>query len=316
MKIVIVGYGEMLQALILGVLKTKHQIVGVFRHDKVLLNPLKRKILDVLKPSIDLNLVKTLRLYDINAKSVNSKEFQEEIRQLKADLILVGSWSEKFSMQTANIPKFGCINVHPSLLPKYRGPNPYIHVILNDEHESGVTFHKMDVNYDTGAIVHQASVPVLQNDTGMSLKLRCCDLAQQEIQLLLKDFKRKYSNPVSQDEKKATYQPQLSLLETILNFEKETSDQIDKRIRALTPWTKTFIPYNNQFIEFENYKIYHKPCTKDASQIIRITEKSIFIVCADKKVVEFSGLKLKSAILRPFSNIYLHKILKLNSKAR
>lgn len=315
MKIVIVGYGEMLQALIMGVLKTKHEIVGVFRHDKVLLGALRSKVADLMKPSMDYNLVKTLKLNDINAKSVNSPEFRNELKRLKADLILVGSWSEKFSTQTINVPKYGCVNVHPSLLPKYRGPNPYIHVILNREKETGITFHLMDVNYDTGAILHQAITNVEKNDTGMSLKLRCCDLAQQEVIVLLKDLKKKLAKPISQSENVATYQHQLNLSECILNFEKETAAQIDRRIRALTPWTKTYIPYKNQFMKFENYKIYSKPCDKESAQIIRITDKSIFIVCADKKVIEFSGLKFELPFANLFGNFILHKFVKLNSKA-
>lgn len=315
MKIVIVGYGEMLQALISGVLKTKHQVVGVFRHEKVIQNQFICKITDFLKPSIDFNFIKNLGLYDINAKSVNSQEFRDEIKKLKADLILVGSWSEKFSMQTINAVKYGCVNVHPSLLPKYRGPNPYIHVILNNEKITGVTFHNMDVNYDTGSIVHQASTSVFPNDTGMSLKLRCCDLAQHEVKNFLENFKEKMSHPLSQSEKEATYQHQLHLSETILNFEKETTAQIDTRIRALTPWTKTYIPYNGQFFEFENYKIYHKVCDKELAQIVRITNNSIFIVCADKKVIEFSGIKLKAPLGGILTGFYVNNFLKVNSKA-
>ena len=315
MRIVIVGYGEMLQAVILGVLKTKHQIVGVLRHDNVLLKPFLSKVIDKLKPSMDYNFVRTMKLYDIKANSVNSDEFRNEIKRLKADVVLVASWSEKFSMQTINSVKYGCVNIHPALLPKYRGPNPYIHVILNQEQRSGVTFHLMDVNYDTGAIVHQSSTAVLPNDTGMSLKLRCCDLAYYEIQMFLNNFKEKMANPISQNEKEATYQSQFPLADCIIDFEKESADEIDRKIRALTPWAKTFIPHKNQFFEFENHKVYHKPCDKDAAQIIRITENSVFIVCADKNVIEFSGLKLKSPLHSLFTSLYLHKFLKVNSKA-
>lgn len=315
MKIVIVGYGEMLQAVVSGVLKTKHQIVGVFRHDNVLYRTFLSKLLEKIKPSMDSNFIRNLKLYDIKASSVNSQEFRDELKKLKADVVLVSSWSEKFSMQTINMLKHGCINVHPALLPKYRGPNPYIHVIMNQETESGVTFHQMDVNYDTGAILHQASIPVLPNDTGMSLKLRCCDLAHQEVQVLFNNFKEKISNPISQNEKEATYQAQFPLADCILNFEKETAAEIDRKIRALTPWAKTFIPHKNQFFEFENYKVYNKTSEKDAAQIIRITENSVFIVCADKNVIEFSGLKLKSPLHSLFTSLYLHKFLKVNSKA-
>lgn len=315
MRIVIVGYGEMLQAIVSGVLKTKHQIVGVFRHDNVLCRTFLSKLLEKIKPSMDSNFIRNLKLYDIKANSVNSQEFRDELKRLKADIVLVASWSEKFSMQTINMLKHGCINVHPALLPKYRGPNPYIHVIMNQETQSGVTFHQMDVNYDTGAILHQASIPVLPNDTGMSLKLRCCDLAHQEVQVLFNNFKEKFSNPISQNEKEATYQAQFPLADCILNFEKETAAEIDRKIRALTPWAKTFIPHKNQFFEFENYKVYNKTSEKDAAQIIRITENSVFIVCADKNVIEFSGLKLKSPLHSLFTSLYLHKFLKVNSKA-
>lgn len=315
MKIVIVGYGEMLQAVVSGVLKTKHQVVGVFRHENVLYRTFFSRLFEKIKPSIDFNYIRTLKLYDIKANSVNSQEFGDELKKLKADVVLVASWSEKFSMQTINMLKYGCINVHPALLPKHRGPNPYIHVIMNQEPQSGVTFHQMDVNYDTGAILHQASIPVLTNDTGMSLKLRCCDLAHQEVQVLFNNFKEKISNPISQNEKEATYQAQFPLADCILDFEKETADEIDRKIRALTPWAKTFIPHKNQFFEFENYKVYNKPSDKDAAQIIRITENSVFIVCADKNVIEFSGLKLKSPLHSLFTSLYLHKFLKVNSKA-
>ena len=315
MRIVIVGYGEMFQALISGVLTTKHEVVGVFRHDNVLYRTFLSKLLEKIKPSMDSNFIRNLKLYDIKASSVNSQEFRDELKNLKADVVLVASWSEKFSMQTINMLKHGCINVHPALLPKHRGPNPYIHVIMNQETESGVTFHQMDVNYDTGAILHQASIPVLPNDTGMSLKLRCCDLAHQEVQVLFNNFKEKISNPISQNEKEATYQAQFPLADCILNFEKETAAEIDRKIRALTPWAKTFIPHKNQFFEFENYKVYNKTSEKDAAQIIRITENSVFIVCADKNVIEFSGLKLKSPLHSLFTSLYLHKFLKVNSKA-
>ncbi len=315
MKIIIVGYGEMLQALVTGVLKTKHQIVGVLRHDRIIFPSFLLKIMDKLKPSMDYNFIKNLKLHDINADSVNCEEFRKEIEKLQADIVIVGSWSEKFSMQTINIPKYGCVNVHPALLPKYRGPNPYINVILNQEKTTGITFHIMDVNYDTGAILHQASVPILENDTGMSLKLRCCDLAQKEVQTFLNNFKEKMANPVSQNEQESTYQAQLHLSETILNFEKETTEQIDRRIRALTPWTRTYIPYSGKFFEFENYKIYQELSEKEASRIVRVTENSIFIVCADKKVIEFSGLRLKNPLGKYLTNFYVNKFIKVNSKA-
>ena len=219
MRIVIVGYGEMFQALISGVLTTKHEVVGVFRHENVLYKPLKRFIHDVFKPSSDFNFVRNLGLYDIKAKSVNSEEFREEIKKLNADLIIVGCWSERFEMQTINAPNKACINAHPSLLPKFRGPNPYMQVLLQNEVMTGVTFHLMDVGYDSGAILHQTAVDVLKNDTGASLKLRCCDTAKREVRILLNKFPERIKNPMSQKETDATYYSHIKLKDIIIDFE-------------------------------------------------------------------------------------------------
>jgi methionyl-tRNA formyltransferase len=266
-------------------------------------------------PSNDFNFVRNLNLYDIIAPSVNSKKFRQELEKLEADIVIVGSWSERFEMPTINTPKIASINVHPSMLPKYRGPNPYIHVILNNEQSTGITFHLMDVNYDTGGILHQKEVDILPNDTGKVLKTRCCDVARHEIAILLKNLPTRLKNPTSQNEKEATYQPQIHVGSCILDFEKESAQEIDKRIRALNPWLDCVIPYKNQFFTFEKYNICSKPCEKEPTQIVKITKDSLFIVCADHKVIEFSNLKIKSPFSSYLTNLYLKKIIKINTKA-
>ena len=314
MRRVIVGYGEMFQALISGVLKTQHEIVGVFRQEYTTLNPIHRSIKDLLNPSSDYNFIRTHQLKEIKAKSVNSKEFIQALQELKTDLILVGSWGEKFSMQTINVPKKGCINVHPSLLPKYRGPNPYIQVLLNNETKTGITFHQMDVNYDTGAIVHQTEIKIRPNDTGATLKLRCCDIARNEVTIFLNEFSKKMKNPISQNEKEATYQNQITLGESIIDFTKETAEEIDRRIRALTPWLQCHICHNTEFFTFSNYKICPKNSKKPAGTIVKKTESSLFIVCKDGSVLEFSSVKLKRPLSNILTKIYLEKFVKTNDK--
>ncbi|MBQ9245230.1 methionyl-tRNA formyltransferase [bacterium] len=315
MKIILVGYGEMLKALVLGILNTEHEIVGVFRHDNVLYSPFKKKINDIFRSSDDFNFIKTLKLPEINAKSANSDAFIREVKRLKADIIIVGSWSEKFSAQTINSPKIACINVHPSLLPKYRGPNPYLQVILKNESKTGITFHLMDVNYDTGSILHQAELPILPNDTGKSLRIRCCNLAKAEVKTLLDNFDNKLKNQQSQKETEATYLHNISLREAILDFKNETSEQIDRRIRALTPWLNCFIPYKNDFFEFKNYKILKEISVKQPATVVKKGKQSIGIVCRDGKVIQFMSLKTK----RPFADLlqrfYFDTIIKENEQA-
>ncbi len=315
MKIVIVGYGEMFNALITGVLNSGHEIAGVFRKENILYSPFRRLVYDWIMPSEDRLFVKSLGLNDIKAESVNSDKFIEEIKRLNTDIILVGSWGEKFSSKIIASPKIACINTHPSLLPKYRGANPYAQVILAGEKYSGITFHIMDENFDTGPVIHQAEVKISDYETGKSLKQKCCELARKEIVSLLKSFDEKIQIPIKQNEKLATYQKQLTLEDCILNFSEESSVKIQRRIRALTPWLKCHIPYKNEFFEFKKFTVYDNKVDFEPASIIKKTSNSIFIVCADRKIIEFSGLKLKRFLLLPFTKFYLKYFIKINSKA-
>lgn len=315
MKIVIVGYGEMFNSLIAGVLNSSHEIVGVFRHENVLYSPFSRFIHDLILPSENRIFSHSLSLYDIKARSVNSNKFRKEIKKLNADIILVGSWSEKFSAETIQTPKIACINTHPSLLPEFRGPNPYIQVILAGNKKSGITFHLMDEKFDTGRILYQIPLSVDEEETGLSLKLKSCELVRKEIVKLLDNFEAKLNNSVIQNEEKSSYQRQISIKESILNFEQESSFQIHKRIRALTPWLKCHIPYKDEFFEFNKYKIIDTFSDKPAGTVVSKTADSVCVVCADKKIIEFRSLKLKRPLLSIFSKLYIKYFVKINSKA-
>ena len=111
MNIVVAGYDKMLAALISGAKLKGHNILGVFRIDRVKYSKFTLFFKDIFAPSVDYSFIKSHNLYDIKAKSVNSKEFINEIKHLNPDVILVGSWSEKFGAEILNIPKYGIINI-------------------------------------------------------------------------------------------------------------------------------------------------------------------------------------------------------------
>ena len=168
-KIVIIGYGTMFAKLIAGCITAGYTPVGVLRHEKTKIPPFLLKIKDYIFPSKDKSLIAGYNLYEIDATSVNSEKFKKELIKLNTDIVFIASWSEKISKEIINVPKFAMINCHPSLLPKYRGPNPYAQVILYDEKKTGVTFHLVDENYDTGPILTQKEIPITENETGGSL---------------------------------------------------------------------------------------------------------------------------------------------------
>lgn len=316
MKVIIVGYGEMFRSLVLGVLNSKHEIVGVLRQDKVKKSKFKNFVYDYLKPSGDYVFIKSHALKEIEAESVNSDKFREAVKNLKADVVIVGSWSEKFSAQTLSTISSGFVNVHPSLLPKYRGPNPYLQVILHNEKLTGVTFHLMDVNYDSGSILHQKTVPIMPDDTGGSLKLRCCNTARLEIGFLLDNYKERVLSQRSQNEKDATYQSLVPLAFSVLNFEKDTQSRIDKKIRAVSPWLNCYIPIQNNFFFFDKHLLLPVKSDKKPGTIVDKTKNSISIVCKDFSIIKFTGLKIKHPFSNVVSKFFFDKIVKINDRVK
>lgn len=315
MRVIVIGYGEMFASLITGVLDSGNEIVGVLRNENIIYSPLKRFILDAFCPTSDKSFVDSLGLNDIKVRSINSKKFRKIVKNLDADVILVGSWSEKFSIETINSAKVACINTHPSLLPEFRGPNPYIQVILAGRTVSGITFHLMDDNYDTGKILSQATTDIMPYDTGFSLKLKCCELARKEVGSVINKLNELIKTATVQNEEKSSYQKQIDLSEIILDFEQETSIEIERRIRAFTPWQNCYIPYNNEFFEFRKYKLIEEESEKLPATIIDKTNNSLSIVCKDKRIIKFSGLKLKRPFMNIFTDFYIKYAVELNSKA-
>ncbi len=315
MRVVLVGYGEMMRALALGILNSKHEIVGILRSETIHHNGIMRFFNDYVKPSDDYIFIKTHSIPEIKVNSVNSNKFRRIIKQLNADIVLVGSWRERFSVHTLNTLPNHFVNVHPSLLPKYRGPNPYMQVIIHNEPVSGITFHLMDVNYDTGAILHQKEVKILRDDTGGSLRMRCCDTARNEIGFLLDNFNERLVNQRSQNETESSYWSQISLKDTIIDFESETPEEIDRRIRALSPWTKCYLPIKGEFFSFRSYQITKNKLNQQAGTIVNKSGNTIFIVCKDSSVMKFSELKIKRPFSQYLSKLFWEKIIKINDKA-
>ena len=122
-KVILVGYGKMLYSLIKGIDRKHHEILGVLRVDRVQYSNFHLFFKDIFNPSRDYTIIKYEKLKDIKADSVNSKAFLKAVQKLKPDMIIVGSWGEKFGKDI--LKTVPCINFHPALLPKNRGTNPY-----------------------------------------------------------------------------------------------------------------------------------------------------------------------------------------------
>lgn len=307
----------MFSNLILGTLDSKNKIVGVFRHERVTIHPFFLFFKDIFAPGKDLSFIRSLKLPEIKARSVNSKEFYKAALRLNPDVILVGSWSEKFKKPIIELPKVGTINCHPSLLPRYRGPNPYMRVIMNGEKETGITLHLMDESLDTGPILLQKKIDILQGfkgDTGESLKNKCCATARGAIAELFDTMNNEMIIPTNQSAKDASYYPQISEKDILINFEK-TSAQINALLRALTPWQPAYIAHKRTFLQvgkvvfFENKTKFHADKYKPGL-ILKKSNKAIWVLTGDDKIAKITGLKVLGKLGKIFAPFYLKYFVK------
>ncbi len=305
LKVVIVGYGEMFTNLIAGALDANCEIVGVFRNEMRKYPSIIRKIKDILNPSLDYNYIKSYNLPEIYANSVNSKEFKKKLLILNPDIMLIGSWGEKIKKEIYDLPKIATINAHPSLLPTYRGPNPYFWTIKNREQTSGVTFHLVDEGFDTGAILAQEEVKIYPSDTGKTLKERTVLTARGVVCELLKALREDIIIPLQQREDKASYYSYPSGLE--LDFEK-SAEENEALIRAINPWGKAYF-YNNgtplavKFADVQD-NIYENSKIGEVVDV-SISNKEISVVCGNNKI-----LKMKVDLYNKFDRFFTKNYLK------
>lgn len=313
MKVVIIGSGQIFMNLIAGCIDAGCDIVGVFRYEKVRHPFIDRLIIDVFNPSKEYNYIKSHKLYEIKARSANSKAFKKEILRLNADIILVGTWGEKLKKSIINLPKIATVNVHPSLLPKYRGPNPYLHAIKHLETESGITFHLMDENFDTGAILLQKKIPIESEDTGAELRQKIAPLAREGASELLKNLDEEIIIPIAQDPKKASYFPQINEDEVMLDFSK-SAKEVAAHIKAFHPWFKCYFQHNKEFLIPNPYKLEISDATSNLPQGNFVDKSykynSLTVVCGDGKLLKMSDLKLFGP-MRFFTSQYIKNKVKI-----
>jgi methionyl-tRNA formyltransferase len=152
---------------------------------------------------------------------INSKEFPPELYNTGWDFFLVASYGKLLPKKILSLPKHGCVNIHPSLLPRFRGPSPYVSAILADERQTGVTIMHMEEKMDAGPVIAQARIEIAEEDWPPKALLLSQMLFTEGVNLLaeiLPDWLSGKLKPVAQDEQLATYTKKFSDADALLNL--------------------------------------------------------------------------------------------------
>lgn len=202
---------------------------------------------------IDLNVIS----YN---KSVLDEKFVKEIKSIKPDLGIVCSYCKLLPKEFLEIPKDGFVNVHPSLLPKYRGGNPYSHVIINGEKETGVTLHFMDEHFDTGDIIEQKRVEIFDTDTMGTVFNRLNFLsADILLRFLIKYEKGEKITRTPQPQGDFVKAPSIKQgsEDVLINWNKPAIE-IDRFIRALNPFINAGTRYRQNYLKIHTSYIENR----------------------------------------------------------
>ena len=169
----------------------------------------------------------------------NIRTETNKIAEIKADLIVVIAYGKIIPQNILDLPKFNCINIHASLLPKYRGSACLNAPIVNGDEKTGLTIMKMEAGLDTGPILFQKEIKLDNRETLETIHDKLANLGAELLPTILKDWVNRKIKPIEQDESKATYVKKLEKEDGKINWQKSALE-IERQIRGLNPWPGTY----------------------------------------------------------------------------
>ena len=202
----------------------------------------------VLTPPPIKGLAQQLEIETIQPARLKDPEAREKLRAWAPDLIVVAAFGQILRKNVLSLPRCGCINVHASLLPRWRGAAPIQAAILHGDPVSGATIMQMDAGIDTGAILAQEALEIQPDDTAETLSAR---LAQVGAECLIRTLPGYLSGeilPQPQAEAGATYAPMIQKEEGLLDFS-QPAEALARRVRAFSPWPGAYLPWQDGFLK-------------------------------------------------------------------
>jgi methionyl-tRNA formyltransferase len=201
-----------------------------------------------LKPPPIKTLAQELDLPIIQPHKLSDPEAVEQIRDWKPDLIVVAAYGQILKPEVLDLPQYGCVNVHASLLPRWRGAAPIQAAILHADQETGITIMVMDIGMDTGPIISQHKIPIQPDDNGGALGERLSFLGAELLLDTLTPYLEGEIIPKPQDNALATYAPMLKKRDGQLDFT-QPAEYLVRQVRAFYPWPGSFTYWHEQVLK-------------------------------------------------------------------
>ena len=212
----------------------------------------------------------------LQPSQIKTLEFLETMQEMNPDLIVVVAYGRILPGTIINIPPLGTINVHGSLLPRYRGAAPIQRAILNGDAETGITIMQIDEGMDTGAVLLQQTLPINHDDTTVTLAARMADLGGSLLTESLDLMRKNELPPHSQDNSLASPAPPLSKDESLIDWTR-SAFEISCQIRGLDPWPKAHTTLNSKWFRLYKPSVIAGEPTEPPGTLYRIDKDGLVI---------------------------------------
>ena len=222
---------------------------------------------------------------------VRNPEFIQLIRDMVPEIIVVAAFGQLLPKDLLDIPPYGCINVHASLLPKYRGASPIQYAIINGEEETGVTIQYMDVKLDTGDMILKDKLPITKEETGGSLHNKLADLGAELLVEALDRIKNGTAERIPQDDSEATHVKMLDKDMGTINFI-NSAIAIERLIRGLNPWPSAFTKLDGKTLKLWSAEVEELTFQAEPGEVIE-TRKDALVVATGEKALVIKELQLE-----------------------
>lgn len=212
----------------------------------------------------------------------NIKKEYQNILDLNPDMIITCAYGQIIPKEILDYPKYGCINVHASLLPKLRGGAPIHHAIIDGYKETGITIMYMDTHMDSGDIISQEKIEILESDTYQTLHDKLSILGSNLLIKTLPSILNNTNQRIKQDINEVTFGYNITRDEELIDF-KKTMDEVYNKIRGLTETPGSYFYLNNKIVKvYESFKVSDSTYQdKQLGEIVKVDKKGFYIKVKD-----------------------------------
>ena len=295
MKIIFAGTPEFAATALAALLKTEHDIVAVYTQPDRKAGRGQKLTASAVKQLALANNIPVYQPLHFKSSTEEGLAAQAELAALNADVMVVAAYGLILPQVVLDTPKYGCLNIHGSLLPRWRGAAPIQRAIATGDTETGVTIMKMAAGLDTGDMMFKTICPIEAGDTSATLYDKLAEQGASAIATVLaseEKLQHYLATREVQDEALTVYAHKLSKAEAEIDWSMDAV-QIDRNIRAFNPWPVAFIILDEKNnLRVWNSKLSHATAENaQPGEIIAIDKDGVHVACANQTVIILTSLQ-------------------------